>query len=131
MRFGAFGKLNAFASLALLSAGAVSTAQAASFQRLCAVPGCAFGTYALGVSADGTTVIGLGYADYWETEQAFRWTAATGTVGLGWLPGTTSSQAMAVSGNGQVIAGWSWRGCELLVPVDSGRRNGAARWPAG
>jgi uncharacterized membrane protein len=58
------------------------------------------------LSHDGSTVVGtcqyLGL-----NEQAFRWTAATGIVGLGFLPGDDRSGASAVSADGSVITGWS------------------------
>src|SRR5262245_62103492 len=48
-----------------------------------------------GVSADGLTVVGD------SAGQGFRWTAATGMVGLGAVP----SVAFGVSGDGNVAAG--------------------------
>jgi len=54
-----------------------------------------------GVSADGSTVVGRG------SSTAFRWTAGSGTVSLGDLPGGTSSSiAFGVSGDGSVVVGW-------------------------
>jgi len=41
--------------------------------------------------------------------EAFRWTSATGMVGLGDLPGDkTSSTGESVSADGNVVVGWSW-----------------------
>ena len=59
----------------------------------------AAGSGASDVSADGSVVVGT-----WN-EEAFRWTAATGMVGLGYLPGTSKSQASSVSADGLVVAG--------------------------
>ncbi|MEK9136920.1 MAG: hypothetical protein AAB393_07340, partial [Bacteroidota bacterium] len=42
-----------------------------------------------------------------QTNQAFRWTQATGMVGLGFLPGHTQSSANGISENGRVIVGYS------------------------
>jgi autotransporter-associated beta strand protein len=39
--------------------------------------------------------------------QAFRWTSATGMIGLGFLPGDTISAAFAASGDGSVVVGSS------------------------
>lgn len=66
------------------------------------------------VSADGTVIVGHG-SDYNPDvkgsgiRQAFRWTAAQGMVGLGWLPGgfLDSSTALAVSADGSVVVGGS------------------------
>ena len=60
-----------------------------------------------GISDDGTVVVGVATDpnDPFSTQQAFRWTAATGTVGLGFLPGASLSEATAVSGDGQVVFG--------------------------
>ena len=57
-------------------------------------------------SSDGSVVVG----DTSSTlgQQAFRWTAATGLVGLGDLPGGSyQSNGNAVSGDGSVVAGFS------------------------
>jgi probable HAF family extracellular repeat protein len=56
---------------------------------------------ATGVSADGSIVVG-------STGEAFRWTEATGPIGLGDLPGGyQGSDATAISANGKVIVGSS------------------------
>ena len=41
------------------------------------------------------------------TRQAFRWTAASGTVGLGFLPGGNDSSAGGVNAAGNVVVGIS------------------------
>jgi probable HAF family extracellular repeat protein len=58
---------------------------------------------AWGVSADGTVVTGQASIDL--VYQAFRWTQATGLVGLGTLPGYSGSQAFAISADGATIVG--------------------------
>src|SRR5262245_37318037 len=60
----------------------------------------------LAVSADGSVVVGTRFAG--PSVEAFRWTAATGVVGLGDLPGDTAgSNAAAVSADGGVVVGVS------------------------
>ena len=95
----------------LFLAGAlVGQASATSFQGLGSLmPGGS--SAANGVSADGSTVVGV--SDYMEGPtnddtgtQAFRWTSATGMVGLGDPTGLGSS-ANAVSANGTVVVGGS------------------------
>ena len=39
-------------------------------------------------------------------QQAFRWTQSGGMVGLGYLPGATTSSATAVSADGLVVVGY-------------------------
>jgi probable HAF family extracellular repeat protein len=63
------------------------------------------GSSAAGVSSNGLVIVGgsgsiLAY-------QAFRWTAASGMVGLGKLPGSSRSEAEAVSSDGSVVVGHS------------------------
>jgi probable HAF family extracellular repeat protein len=91
--------------------GVTFPAQAASFQGLGDLPGGSFYSGARGVSADGSVVVGTGnsangcFGGCWE---AFRWTQATGMVGLGDLPGDVfSSEASAVSADGSVVVGQS------------------------
>jgi probable HAF family extracellular repeat protein len=61
---------------------------------------------AYGVSADGSVVVGE--APGAQGPEAFRWTQATGMVGLGDLPGGVfHSSAQAVSSDGRVIVGFS------------------------
>jgi probable HAF family extracellular repeat protein len=60
----------------------------------------------LGISGDGSTVVGQSYNG--SVSQAFRWTSANGTVGLGFVPGFTNySYATAVNSDGTVIVGGS------------------------
>jgi probable HAF family extracellular repeat protein len=67
------------------------------------------GSGARAVSADGSTIVGVSYAQneygviYRKTP--FRWTTDTGMDSLGPLPGGTRAQANDVSGDGSVIVG--------------------------
>lgn len=64
-----------------------------------------------GVSGDGSVVVGYSYRGpaVWLPglggTQAFRWTEAGGMVGLGYLPGGTSSRAFGVSADGGTVVG--------------------------
>jgi probable HAF family extracellular repeat protein len=74
--------------------------------------------YAWAVSADGS-VIGGATRD---SGPAFRWTAATGPLGLGTLPGGGSrSEARGVSGDGAVVVG---------IADHGDGSNAAFRWTA-
>ncbi|MGD8454473.1 MAG: PEP-CTERM sorting domain-containing protein [Phycisphaerae bacterium] len=56
------------------------------------------------VSADGSVVAGSTWR--FDTQEAFRWTAATGPVSLGFLPAVNPcSIAYGVSGDGQTLVG--------------------------
>ena len=58
------------------------------------------------VSADGAVIVGYGVSA--NGNEAFRWTLATGIVGLGDLPGDIfSSEAYAVSADGSIVVGTS------------------------
>lgn len=59
------------------------------------------------ISADGSIVAGKLAGNSSGTEQAFRWTLNGGMVGLGVLPGQTSSYVMGMSDDGSVIVGLS------------------------
>lgn len=57
------------------------------------------------VSDNGAVVVGMQFGSG-NTRQAFRWTSATGLVGLGDLPGNVyRSDAFGVSGDGSVVVG--------------------------
>jgi probable HAF family extracellular repeat protein len=69
---------------------------------------------ALAVSGNGSVVVGSsGYSGYQQyvgapgKYQAFRWTAGSGMVGLGYLPGGTNSAATGASTDGSVVVGTS------------------------
>ena len=55
------------------------------------------------MSADGSVIVGSGVSD--DGAQAFRWTEATGMVGLGVPAGWYSMSAESVSGDGSIIVG--------------------------
>jgi probable HAF family extracellular repeat protein len=57
----------------------------ATFQGLGDLAGGSFSSFAIGVSADGSVVVGQGLSA--SGSEAFRWTSGTGMVGLGDLPG--------------------------------------------
>ncbi len=68
------------------------------------------GGYALGVSADGTVIVGSSFSNSNPAAgaEAYRYTSATGMVGLGFLlPGDNDSLASAASADGSVIVGQS------------------------
>ncbi len=76
------------------------------------LPGVLASSQALDISQDGSTVVGQSNrraagTGARETE-AFRWTAETGMVGLGDLPGGDfDSRAFATSGDGSIVVGES------------------------
>jgi probable HAF family extracellular repeat protein len=80
---------------------------------------------ALAVSGNGSVIVGRnGYQEYAGAPgkyQAFRWTASSGMVGLGYLPGGTNSSAAGVSADGSVVVGTS----------GSASGTQAFRWTAG
>jgi uncharacterized membrane protein len=84
------------------------------------------GLTARGVSADGSTVVGQIPSAAIPLGEAFRWTAATGMVGLGLLPDASSqpnpqSVAGAVSADGSVIVGSSSSGRAARFAVEAFR----------
>lgn len=94
-----------FAVLVVLSSCTGQSFAAWSLQGLGTLPGVSGGnSRATGVSADGSVVVGAGTntAGY---DEGFRWTASTGMVGLGLLPGGPTSSAYGVSGDGSVVVG--------------------------
>ncbi|WP_287722282.1 hypothetical protein [Microcystis sp. M055S1] len=90
--------------------GVAVPAQAASFQGLGDLPGGSFSSDATGVSADGSVVVGQSTSA--SGNEAFRWTQATGMVGLGDLAGGISFpggffSSPGVSADGSVVVGSS------------------------
>jgi probable HAF family extracellular repeat protein len=63
-------------------------------------------TDATAISGDGGVIVGVRRLENGHTE-AFRWTEATGIVGLGCLAGLTTSRASAVSADGKIVVGSS------------------------
>jgi probable HAF family extracellular repeat protein len=93
----------AMACAALTIASGLATATQL-FTGLGALPG-GTGSTAMGISANGLTVVGsAGAADH--HIHAFRWTAATGMQDLGLFPGGGFTEATAVSADGSVVAGY-------------------------
>ncbi len=78
-------------------------------------------TWASGISADGSVVVGTIYGS---TAQAYRWTAETGMVDLGTLPGAYYASAKGVSGDGSVVIG------DALFPAPD-QHFEAYRWTQG
>ena len=71
------------------------------------LPGGDFYSAGGGISGDGKVVVGTSKSqpgDHYNLE-AFRWTAETGMVGLGYLPGGRYTYATGVSGDGRVVIG--------------------------
>lgn len=94
--------------------------EAAGLEGLDGLPGGSTVGRAMGISADGSVVVGYGEGAL--GREAFRWTAAGGMLGLGDLPGGAYwSEAYGVSPDGGTVVGTSW--------IDTGRR--AFRWTAG
>jgi len=91
----------------ILVASGTSADLVPSFQGLGVLPG-GNNSWAYGVSADGTTVVGTSQSDN-PYVQAFRWTAEQGMVGLGWLPGGGhTTRGTRVSADGSVVVGNAW-----------------------
>jgi probable HAF family extracellular repeat protein len=64
-------------------------------------------SYAMAVSADGTTVTGYANTSTGGASQAFYWTSGSGMVGIGTVSGQTTAAGLALSANGSVIVGVS------------------------
>lgn len=109
-----------FAAMAIATTISLATSQsakAASFVPLGDLPGSDFFSNAIGVSADGSVVVGLGVGV--NGIEAFRWTQAGGLVGLGdLLGGDFKSTATGVSADGSVVVGYG----------NGGSGNEAFRW---
>lgn len=94
-------------ALSVLVATALFTppsATAGSFQGLGFLPGGYSDSKPTDISSDGTVVVGQSQSS--QGTQAFRWTKATGMVGLGDLGKDPYSTALSVSANGLVVVGW-------------------------
>jgi uncharacterized membrane protein len=110
--------LGVAASLCVSLTNFSTSSQAQSFEGLGFAPSYN-GSRADGVSADSSVVVGLSGPQVVGADQASRWTAATGMVGLGFLPPATgTSWALAVSGDGSTVVG------------NSGSPDQAFRWTA-
>jgi uncharacterized membrane protein len=64
-----------------------------------------FASEALAVSEDGTAIAGFRRDLAFNRVEAFLWRKVGGTIGLGWLPGGTSSTAHGLSKDGSVVVG--------------------------
>mgnify|MGYP001392505554 CR=1 FL=1 len=64
----------------------------------------AFYSSGLGMSSDGSTVVGMGWINC--GVEAFVWNTVSGMIGLGQLNGN-NTKAQAVNGNGSLIGGWA------------------------
>jgi probable HAF family extracellular repeat protein len=80
-------------------------------------------SYAYGLSADGSTIVGASSVLLGHTH-AFRWTQALGMQDLGVLPGAIFSEASSASLDGSVIVGR----CSYPVPGGCCRVMSAFRW---
>lgn len=121
--------LTAWALVVYLALGvATSEAQLGTFSGLGSQPGLDPDGGSLGVSTDGSTVVG--WARTPTGTLAFRWRESEGLHSLVDLPGgTVTSRALAVSRYGEVIAGQSaspfgdeavlWTGNGDLVPLET------------
>lgn len=78
-------------------------ATAASFRGLGELPGGAPASWATAISADGKVVVGTARVS--SRQFAFRWTAQSGMVALGFAPGDHDSVAYAVTADGNKIVG--------------------------
>lgn len=93
---------------------------AAGMTRLGNLPGAASGGFATDISANGGVIVGNAASP--SGQQAFRYTAATGMVGLGLFSGTTTF-AEAVSADGGAIVGnsgagpWLWNSVTGMTSI--------------
>ena len=109
---------------ALLLAPGLARAQEPSFSGLGDLSGgSSFTSFARGVSADGTVVVGRSISV--NGFEAFRWTQTDGMVGLGDLPSGGFSRREWRLGRRVGRCG-HWQGKWRSVPLDSGGRYG---WP--
>jgi probable HAF family extracellular repeat protein len=90
----------------LLCTSATRAFAGASLTPLGDLPGGGSYSWASGISADGSVVVGS--SDSASGREAFRWTRGGGMVGLGDLPGGLfGSTASGVSADGSVVVGSS------------------------
>jgi len=90
-------------ALVVISTGGI--AAASSITPLGDLSGGSVSSSAYGVSNDGQIVVGQSSSTVSSTGEAFKWTAAGGMVGLGLLPGGSTSIARAISRDGTTIVG--------------------------
>jgi probable HAF family extracellular repeat protein len=114
----------------LLGTSAASRAfAAASLTPLGDLPGGEFESFAYGVSADGSVVVGDSRSS--DLPEAFRWTSAGGMVGLGDL--LFWSGANGVNADGSVVVGYSFSasGLEAFRWTSAGGMVGLGDLPTG
>jgi probable HAF family extracellular repeat protein len=105
-----------------VAGGAFRWTQSSGIVGLGELPSGTFASAALGVSADGSVVVG--YSSTVVGTEAFRWTQAGGAVGLGDLPGgSLFSEPRGISADGSVVVGKS--------SSESGPESEAFRWTQG
>ena len=97
----------AFLAILLCTSAAARAFAAASLTPLGYLPGGS-NSSALGVSGNGSVVVGWSYSSAGIGSEAFRWTSGGGMVGLGFLPGGGNSEAYGVSTDGSVVVGFSY-----------------------
>jgi probable HAF family extracellular repeat protein len=107
----------------VLAGPSAANSQTASFHGLGQMPGACCGTYAGGLSGDGSTIVGEAYVALNSSKtEAYRWTVTGGYQLLGDLgSASTGSAAYAASFDGSVVVG------EAPVGTNS---FGAFRWTA-
>lgn len=100
---------NLFPSVLVATAGfavAVPACAQPFFQGLGNLSNAPFpSSHANGISADGLVVVGGSSTSASFGTEAFWWTAQTGMVGLGFLPGGDTSAAHATSFDGSIVVG--------------------------
>jgi probable HAF family extracellular repeat protein len=123
----------AAALICLSVAWAATAPQPQGIQGLGFLPGGS-NSNAFGVSADGTVVVGQGH-DMLNLQQAFRWSAANGMVGLGFLAGGGGwSTATGVNADGSVVVGSANSDpscCQQAIRWTAASRHGRSRLCAG
>jgi probable HAF family extracellular repeat protein len=93
-----------------------------------------YSSFATGVSADGTTIVGGSVLLSVGEREAFSWTSGGGMVGLGELAGgVTRSEAMGVSADGSTVVGQSRSGSgdEAFIWTSGGGIVGLGDLPEG
>lgn len=94
------------AFVAIISGATGTGAEAAGIFALDHLPGGSPPINAYGVSDDGAVVVGNSGTTAGNQLRAFRWSAGTGTITLGLIPGSNTSWGRATSGDGSVVVGY-------------------------
>jgi uncharacterized membrane protein len=113
--------------------GRPAEAETAVFIPLGDLPGGAFESRAAAISGDGRVVIGSGSRPHpftsGNSREAFRWTADSGMVGIGILPGGAYSDGLGISGDGRSIVGQSGSSGSAIVPFRWKQSTGITQIP--